>query len=440
MMPESFVSIKSFFKDNAGRDFTSLSGLYDDRELLKQTVKELINGKISFDNKRILIKPNWVLHERRVTDKYALYTHPNILIALVDYIVSNYSPESITIGDAPLQDCIWDQLISKEFETEIKEISLKYNIPITIKDFRRVSYNFNKNKLDENKTPISDYLIFNTGKESALEPITTEKTKFRVTNYDPRRMKEAHTIGTHKYCITKDFFDHDIIITVPKIKTHQKAGITGALKILVGINGDKDFLPHHRLGGDKSGGDCYPGKNILRYASELALDLINRLRGMFLFKPLRFSVFAFWKVFLDSPKHNLGAAWHGNDTAWRMVADLNRIAYFGSKDGSIKTTQQREIYSLSDGIIGGQGNGPLNPEPLNMGLIMFSNNSLLNDYTIGQLMRFNSSKIPLVRNIKPEEISNCKFTLNNNDITVKDLKDISISTKPSPGWQTLVEF
>jgi uncharacterized protein (DUF362 family) len=81
------------------------------------------------------------------------------------------------------------------------------------------------------------------GKRSYLEEVSDdERSPFRVTNYDPGRLAESHRKGVHKYCITKELFDADVVITVPKIKTHQKAGLTNALKILVGVNGDKDLF------------------------------------------------------------------------------------------------------------------------------------------------------------------------------------------------------
>ena len=55
--------------------------------------------------------------------------------------------------------------------------------------------------------------------------------------------------------------DADVVVNVPKLKTHKKAGITGALKNLVGINGHKAFLPHHRKGGSLDGGDAYAGRS-----------------------------------------------------------------------------------------------------------------------------------------------------------------------------------
>ena len=122
---------------------------------------------------------------------------------------------------------------------------------------------FLRNQVDKNRSSISEYVIFDVGKDSYLEPITNDKKNlFRVNNYDPDRLAESHRAGVHKYCITKELFEADIIFSLPKVKTHQKAGITAALKNLVGLNGDKDYLPHHRIGGTEIGGDCYPTKQM----------------------------------------------------------------------------------------------------------------------------------------------------------------------------------
>ena len=126
-------------------------------------------------------------------------------------------------------------------------------------------------------------MIFDVGTQSYLEPITTSENRFRVTNYNPDRLVNSHRKGVHKYCIAKDVFDVDIVISLPKIKTHQKAGLTNAMKILVGVNGDKDFLPHHRLGAKGYGGDCYPEYNLLRSCSEWCLDTaIDVLANLFI--------------------------------------------------------------------------------------------------------------------------------------------------------------
>jgi len=106
-------------------------------------------------------------------------------------------------------------------------------------DLRRKE--FHGNKLIDNKRDISNYIFFDLKDKSYLEPITTVENKFRVTDYNPERLAESHSNGKHKYCIAKEVFEADYIIALPKAKTHQKTGITNAIKLLVGFNAIRTF-------------------------------------------------------------------------------------------------------------------------------------------------------------------------------------------------------
>lgn len=308
------------------------------------------------------------------------------------------------------------------------------NVAVSLIDFRRRKYSVEGNSPLTEIRPLSEYVIIDLGKRSILEPVTSAgKTRFRVTNYDPDRMQEAHAPGVHKYCIAKEFFDADIVISLPKIKTHQKTGVTGALKNLVGINGDKDFLPHHRIGGTKRGGDCYPGGSNLRYWSELTLDEANRRQGKKSFWYWQKLASALWRLSLPGPEHQIAAGWHGNDTAWRMVLDLNMIAEFGRADGSLAPERQRQIYSMCDGIIAGQGEGPLKPNPLPLGLISFSNDSALNDQAMALMMGFDPQELSLLKNSNPLGDSS-PIDFNGKQINLVDLKAHALKAIPPKGW------
>jgi uncharacterized protein (DUF362 family) len=432
-----YVKIQTVYITKQQRSVEELAKLYSDNNLQSLIYKllkdELLDINI-INNKNILIKPNWVRHSLASNDEICLRTHDNFLLGIIR-ILLDYSPKSILIGDAPIQGCNWDKMVSDFFLTEIKDLSYKYNIPIVIKDFRRVTFDPVHNKITKEKRSLSDYVIFDIGKNSYLEPISTSRNNFRVTNYDPTRLGESHKKGVHKYCITKEIFDADIVISVPKIKTHQKTGITGALKNLVGINGDKDYLPHHRIGGTEHGGDCYPGKNYLRLFAEKLLDMANHNIGKPCYWiPLKMSSFI-WSLSNPQPVHQRAAGWYGNDTCWRMVMDLNKIAVYGKSDGTLSIKPQRVLYSLCDGIIGGHGDGPLNPDPLALGVIIFSNNSFATDICIARLMNFNIDSIPLLKNANKEiVIDTIPIFLNDKKIEFNELADYSIETIPPPGW------
>ena len=432
----NFVKIISLHGEE--RTLNTLRSYYSDYSKLAVLINDLTSEIINIQNvegRKVLLKPNWVRHSLIPSDEDCLRTHDSFVLATLVSVLKQ-KPAKVTIGDAPIQGCDWGKMLSKEFLDEVIKLSMQFDIPVVIKDFRRVTFNPKSNSLTNEIKPLMDYIVFDLGQKSLLESITsTEKNLFRVNDYDPDRLAESHSPGVHKYCITKEMFDADIIISLPKIKTHQKSGITAALKNLVGFNGDKDYLPHHRIGGKDQGGDCYPGKSTLRYWAELTLDEANRHRGTKRYKILRKFTSLLWKISFPGTYHSLGAAWYGNDTTWRMVIDLNKIVNFGNVDGTLDTNPKRKLYSLCDGIIGGQGNGPLFPEPLPLGIVSFTDNAAYNDICMAALMGFDHHKIPLLQfAVRDLNLAKAELILNQTKINFNDLNVSSIHTKPSPGW------
>lgn len=436
-MSELFVNIKTVFPDHK-RDLDVLKDIYNDHELLLSLIESVVGERIKnkdIDGKRILLKPNWVRHPKKEMDEWCLCTHDNFILASLEFVLK-FKPAFVLIGDAPIQGCHWSKLVTEKMLGSIRIISEKYNIPVAVKDFRRVHFDPELNNSIEQQEPIEDYIIFDVGSKSYLEPITEKgPNKFRVTVYNPDRFHESHGPGMHKYCITKELFEADVVISLPKVKTHQKAGITAALKNIVGLNGDKDFLPHHRVGGTDLGGDCYPGGNKLRYWSELCLDEANRNKGNWKYRFWTRTSTLLWRLSNPKPVHRVEAGWYGNDTTWRMVMDLNQIVYLGMKNGELSDKRERLFFSLCDGIIGGQGNGPLNPEPLALGLISFTNTSGWNDLILAETMGMKADRIPLLVSAKKfEKNTSISFFLNGALVSLKEFKDIALPAKMPPGW------
>lgn len=433
-----YVSIRTAYSSQNELTEQNMSAVYENETLLKELISDVISSNLSIDKiagKKVLLKPNWVRDNREPKHDICLRTHDKFLLVALDLLL-DMKPSRVVLGDAPVQGCQWNNMITESFLCKVDRISIKHNIPVLVKDFRRTVYNAHTNSLEQNKSSLDEFIIFDVGEKSFLEDVSDDsRSPFRVTSYDPSRLAETHRKGMHKYCITKELFDADVVITVPKIKTHQKAGLTNALKILVGVNGDKDFLPHHRKGSLEQGGDCYPGKSPLRDMSESVLDYANTKIGTSLYKPLLHFAAILWKISNPNKEQNAAAGWYGNDTTWRMVLDINQVVLYGNADGTLSDTVQRELYSLCDGIIGGQGNGPLSPDPLPLGVVAFSNNSALMDIVAGSIMGMNIDKIPLLKNAS-KWIENKSFSinLNNRDIDIKDLKSISVKAIMPPGW------
>ena len=435
-MKTSFVDISPLKSSNVSPSIQEMAEYYDKTKLVSY-IKHIICAHLDESvicDKRLLLKPNWVKHSSSSKDDICLCTHPNFILACVEVLLERH-PKSILIADAPVQGCDWNKLLSHDFLNAIEELKKSSGVSIIIKDFRRVSFSPETNKLNDKKKPLDDYIVFDLAEHSYLEEITSDKNLFRVTCYNPDRLAESHHKGMHKYCIAKDVFDCDTIITLPKIKTHQKAGLTNSMKILVGINGDKDFLPHHRIGAVECGGDCYKGKHPLRMMSERVLDEANRHRGKWLYRPLLFLSAGLWRLSRPNKEQNLAAGWYGNDTVWRMVMDLNMIVQYGKKDGTLSATPQRTLYTLCDGIIGGQGNGPLAPEPLALGVIAFSNDAMAMDEVAGRLFRLNQEKVPLLKEAnRLNQVKKIEYFLNGKECDLSDFDDYSMDVIMPPGW------
>ena len=434
------IFINHICDDQVDRSIINLSNIYNRIYQIANIIyNQLCLAKFNFSciyNSTILIKPNWVHHNIKKNDSLCLTTHPNFILAALDIILEN-KPKEVIIADAPIQGCIWDKLLPKEFYEHIQNKEKETGIPIKILDLRRKE--FHGNKLIDNKRDISNYIFFDLKDKSYLEPITTVENKFRVTDYNPERLAESHSKGKHKYCIAKEVFEADYIIALPKAKTHQKTGITNAIKLLVGFNGDKDFLPHHRIGGTGFGGDCYPGKNYILRLSEYFLDQANKRIGERGYKEYKLLSKFLWKSIQKGDEYNLAAAWYGNDTTWRMAMDLNLIAKYGTINGTLEDKPQRSITYICDGIIGGQGDGPLHPDPLPLGVIMLSDNPAEMDYALALLMSFNPEKLPLIKNALELFPPNETIILDGKEVCWNTLKDFSIKTLAPPGWRGYLE-
>ena len=204
--------------------------------------------------------------------------------------------------------------------------------------------------------------------------------------------------GRHRYLIAREIIEADLVINLPKLKTHKKSGVTGALKNLIGINGNKEFLPHHRKGGSKTGGDCYAGGSWLKLAAEHLYDFANRRPPGLLAVAHRSSRRVSWPLRAKlGSDDNLEGAWYGNDTIWRTCLDLQRILRFGDTGGGCPNPFSEAVLSVTDAIVGGQGEGPLSNDPCPSGFLTASFSTAAAEWVNTRLMGFDPQRIPLVR-------------------------------------------
>ncbi|MEO5823096.1 MAG: DUF362 domain-containing protein [Vicinamibacteraceae bacterium] len=347
----------------------------------------------------VVVKPNWVTHHNASGAGWeCLVTHPSLLDVLCRYVLKA-RPRRLIIGDAPVQGCDFAQLMAVTRTADILARLPSGATTIEVKDFRLVTLDeaaHRTSRASDSRTE-ADYVRFDLGADSLLEPITSGDAPFRVTMYDPRALDDTHAPGRHQYLVARELIEADVVFNVPKLKTHKKAGVTGALKNLVGINGHKAFLPHHRRGGSERGGDAYAGHSMWKAFAEGAYDVANRLAGGRTKDALFRSAALLERAGAGGdPQSGVEGSWYGNDTVWRMSLDLQRLLRYGRVDGSMSDAPARAIITVTDAIIAGQGEGPLAPTPCELGLITLGTSPAAVEWLHAGLMGFDPRRIPII--------------------------------------------
>jgi uncharacterized protein (DUF362 family) len=356
-------------------------------------------GSIVPPGARVLLKPNWVRHPVPGRDDGdSLVTHTHVIDALLAYLTK--VPDCrVIIGDAPIQGCNFEKLLAVNGITDMVARHAGRFTKLEVVDFRKtvLGREGQDGRVRRDCRGDEHFVLFDLGSDSLLEAVTTPEPRFRVTVYNPDHLARTHHPGRHQYLVAKEVLEADVVFNLPKLKTHKKACLTGALKNMVGINGHKEYLPHHRLGGTADGGDCYPGKSRLKALAERLLDAGNRTEHR---RKMRLaSLVAGVSLHLNQllgGDDNLEGSWFGNDTVWRMCLDLQRILHYGKTDGTLAATPQRTVLTITDAVIAGQGEGPLSPTPCPMGLLTLGRSTAAVEYVHALIMGLDPARIPLV--------------------------------------------
>jgi hypothetical protein len=212
-------------------------------------------------------------------------------------------------------------------------------------------------------------------------------------------MKKHHNTTVHEYLIPWTVLNADVFINLPKLKTHRKVGLTAALKNLVGINGHKDWLPHHRYGSIPEGGDEYKEPSVLKklqthFHEKKDKDFFSRWNFFY-----NFMIRAIGRVnqYVGSDPF-LEGSWYGNNTLWRTVLDLNRIIRYSDREGKMTNHRQRQYIAIVDAIIAGEGEGPIEPDARHCGILLGGSNPVCVDAVSATMIGFDYEKIPLISN------------------------------------------
>lgn len=382
-------------------------------------------GEIISPGDDIVIKPNFVRHYniKKEFGTDVLITNGSLIRVIIDYTyIALKGKGSIIIADSPIQSADFNKILDMSGLNKIKQF---YDINSTLKlnllDLRN-SFSYRKNGILITKPLKGDplgYSLIDLKEDSELNDISEDYSKFRVTNYDKDEMVKFHNIVNHSYIISNTVLNADLIINLPKLKTHKKAGFTCALKNIVGVF-SKDSLPHHRTFSIKEGGDEYLYKDFRKRLLTILNEKSDKQKNKFLFKILRVmhdSIFLTNK-FLKFKDNYFEGSWYGNDTIPRTIADLNKILIYSDQSGILRNEPQRKMFILVDGIVAGEKEGPLKPMPKNFGVIIGGYNPLAIDLVCSKIIGYNYNKIPIFRYL----MNNNKYSLN---FKLNDLKIIS---------------
>ena len=380
---------------------------------LDELIRLEMSGAIGHLRPRhVMLKPNWVLHEAVAGQPIsALVTDARVIAATAGAAAELFpGAERITVGDCPLQRADWPLLLRQSgLEPLMANLEVRYPGRIAFRDLRRDVYTYAGGRLvplasGPHGDPLG-YREVRLGASSHLEEISGDAERFSIHDHDRQKARDNHRPGDHRYFVSQSFLDADLIINLPKWKTHSKAGLTGALKNLVGINGDKAYLPHFRHGAPRWGGDRYWDRGRWLYWTQNALRDFTRTYCWWGYKLLRPAWLGIkharsaWLGRQDGPPTDFypgGGSWYGNQTVWRMIYDLNLIAQCVDRDGVLHDTPQREYFCIVDGLVCGDGDGPLFPRPRPLDWLVFGCDPFAIDAALAWFMGFDGDRMPII--------------------------------------------
>lgn len=407
---------------------------------------------------QVVIKPNLVLHfNKESIDIDAVVCHSAMMRPVVDYALKALNGTGqLIIADAPMGNADFEKVIERNGLKQLQEEYKEKGFDIEVRDLRGYYYpdGFYKSVRTQKEGDPEGFSCITLKSESYLDELDNLDLLYGA-DFNRSFIVGQHQNGEHRYMVSNTVLHADVIISMPKLKTHQKTGITVNLKNLVGINGNKNYLAHYRIGSPKKGGDEYPNDTNLLMKMYRWFWAISK--DYFLGKNTMFGRYVYYYIIrilmvlcrrtyvYFTGKHVVEkGGWYGNDTCWRMCLDLNYILRYSNKDGVITDTPQRQYFCIVDGIIAGEEDGPLSPTPKEAGVIMASNNPYYADYVSAHIMGFDPMKVPYIKNCQiggrlPEMSFDKMAVICKIGDKEVNYKDVNLHFKAQAGWAGHIE-
>jgi uncharacterized protein (DUF362 family) len=322
---------------------------------------------------KVFIKPNWVAHQYRAScrvqdDVYSTITHPHVIRAVAELVAKALNGQGeIKIGDNPSIDADFEALLRL---AQLQDLERSLGVPCSLLDLRPLrcvelkDYGIKERMTPQPGDPEGSVAI-DMGRRSYLQGVNPRL--FRGVFSDRSETIAAHSGDTHIYEFSRSIVSADVLISIPKLKTHHKVGTTLNIKGLVGCVSNKNGLVHWRQGFPGVGGDAYPS-------------------------------FGAWLHGLRERVKKRGA-WSGNDTIWRMAADLYNV---------LQGHGPKRRFSIIDGIRAGEGNGPFCPRGKLAQTLIAGTDFLDVDCVATRLMGFDCLQVPYLRQLLREHARELK--------------------------------
>jgi uncharacterized protein (DUF362 family) len=406
----------------------------------------------------VFIKANTVVHKhKRNKDLFSLIVHPSVVRVVLDYACKALDNRgSIIVGDSQLYSSNYEKMLQSsglgkllEWYRQRTTVSLSW-FDLRLNKARRTWLygRWNRTKIEQDP---EGYRFVDLGDKSRFVGIDPARLRIAVASH--KNMYKHHSEGKHEYLFPRSFLKSDVVINIAKLKTHRRTAVTLALKNFMGIPAYKDSLPHFMTGSKAEGGDQYIHPSLRKSIGTRLHDRIQTSR----FTVVKFICAVVKKLMWNS--HYIvpfkdpvsEAMWWGNDTLWRTLSDLNRAVTYANKDGVIRDTAQRRQFVLIDGIIGGEGDGPLACDAVPSGMIIAGVSPSAVDAVGATAMGFAVENIPVIRNSfdattstiplfkgKPEDIA---VLVDGEKLTYREfLARPKRSFRSHPQWAGHVEY
>lgn len=355
---------------------------------------------------RVLIKPNFVTdryYQERLKDRRLLAssTHASVIRPLVDFALDRGASE-VVIADCPIEGCDLESVLEGLGFTPMIEALVARGLPVrfvdlrpfrihplmALDDVRIAGRSWNLGLLMKSDLPGDPlgYEVVDLGSRSRFSDVEERASRLRFHRANPETPVPHHSDGRHEYGIPRTVLESDVVIHVPKLKTHKKSGVTLSLKSSIGLCGYKYWLPHYTADAPPEG-DEFPSRPSLAEAARIKLSRLPLAGGHSL-------VARAPRIGQHVPVTE--GSWEANDTIWRTTLDLAAIHALTERDGTVSSGPARRTFALIDGIIGGEGEGPFGVTPVPSGLLLAADDPVLLDLVATEAMGYDWKLIPTV--------------------------------------------